>query len=296
MTTAQMKTYLTVAKRLSFSAAAVELFISQSAVSRQIQAMERELGTKLFIREGNSIRLTLAGQILREELEQASLQYDALREQLKKLEQGTAGIFRLGLMENQAMIPELETALQALQTGSRQITVEYMPKERLYRELREGRLDAVCAVEESEMVAPDLDRLMLSKERICLAAAKRLAFGPVCSLDDLMERCRSLCIPFVELDDSLVDKPLRRGLALGRHAAFDPTVALAAMNLRTLEPTVAGGFAVACVNESNRLSLNKQVELIELTFLPWIQKILLWPRESENPLFGDFLAQFERRQ
>ena len=53
MTTAQMKTYLTVAKRLSFSAAAVELFISQSAVSRQIQAMERELGTKLFIREGN---------------------------------------------------------------------------------------------------------------------------------------------------------------------------------------------------------------------------------------------------
>jgi LysR family transcriptional regulator, glycine cleavage system transcriptional activator len=45
----------------SISAAARELSLTQSAVSRQIKALEEQLGANLFIRERQSIRLTLAG-------------------------------------------------------------------------------------------------------------------------------------------------------------------------------------------------------------------------------------------
>ncbi|MBQ9955243.1 MAG: LysR family transcriptional regulator [Eggerthellaceae bacterium] len=56
--------FLCVAKWGSFSRAAEELFLTQPAVTRQIKALEEELGFALFTRSRNSIRLTRAGKSL----------------------------------------------------------------------------------------------------------------------------------------------------------------------------------------------------------------------------------------
>lgn len=50
------------ARRLSFTQAAAELFLTQSAVSRQVQALEDFLGAKLFERRHKALALTEAGQ------------------------------------------------------------------------------------------------------------------------------------------------------------------------------------------------------------------------------------------
>ena len=50
------------ARRLSFTQAAQELFVTQSAVSRQVQALEEFLGVKLFERRHKALELTEAGQ------------------------------------------------------------------------------------------------------------------------------------------------------------------------------------------------------------------------------------------
>jgi LysR family transcriptional regulator, glycine cleavage system transcriptional activator len=52
------------ARTLSFTKAAAELFITQSAVSRQIKALEDHLGLKLFERRPRSLQLTENGQAL----------------------------------------------------------------------------------------------------------------------------------------------------------------------------------------------------------------------------------------
>lgn len=52
------------ARHLSFTRAATELFLTQSAVSRQVQALEQQLGVPLFERRHREIRLTDAGQQL----------------------------------------------------------------------------------------------------------------------------------------------------------------------------------------------------------------------------------------
>jgi LysR family transcriptional regulator, glycine cleavage system transcriptional activator len=52
------------ARQLSFTRAAEELFLTQSAVSRQVQALEEHLGVPLFERRHREIRLTDAGQQL----------------------------------------------------------------------------------------------------------------------------------------------------------------------------------------------------------------------------------------
>src|SRR5258708_5592782 len=50
------------ARHLSFTRAAAELFLTQSAVSRQIQALESFLGAPLFERRHKALALTAAGQ------------------------------------------------------------------------------------------------------------------------------------------------------------------------------------------------------------------------------------------
>ncbi len=58
----QLKYFLAVADTDSFTEAAAQCFISQSAISQQIQTLERELGVKLLRRENRKFTLTEAGK------------------------------------------------------------------------------------------------------------------------------------------------------------------------------------------------------------------------------------------
>jgi len=60
----QLHTFEAVARRLSFTAAADELCLTQSAVSRQIKSLEEDLGRVLFLRRHRAIALTRDGQLL----------------------------------------------------------------------------------------------------------------------------------------------------------------------------------------------------------------------------------------
>lgn len=56
-----LRTFEAAARHESFSRAADELFVTHGAVSHQIRALEDELGTPLFLREGKRVRLTDVG-------------------------------------------------------------------------------------------------------------------------------------------------------------------------------------------------------------------------------------------
>ena len=61
-----LRAFEAVARHLNFRAAAEELSLTQSAVSRQIQALEDEVGTALFLRHTRAVEMTSAGnQLLR---------------------------------------------------------------------------------------------------------------------------------------------------------------------------------------------------------------------------------------
>lgn len=60
----QLKTFITIAKLLSFTKAAEELGYAQSSVTSQIQTLEEEFGTVLFERLGRQIKLTKDGEYL----------------------------------------------------------------------------------------------------------------------------------------------------------------------------------------------------------------------------------------
>jgi DNA-binding transcriptional LysR family regulator len=59
-----LRAFDAVARHLNFRMAAEELALTQSAVSRHIQALEHEVGTALFLRHTRSVELTSAGSLL----------------------------------------------------------------------------------------------------------------------------------------------------------------------------------------------------------------------------------------
>ncbi|MBI3899306.1 MAG: LysR family transcriptional regulator [Gammaproteobacteria bacterium] len=78
-----LRTFEAVGRHLSFSNAATQLNMSQSAVSQQIRLLEHKLGKKLFLRGHRSVELTVAG-----------LAYLSLvREALQHIERGMESIF-----------------------------------------------------------------------------------------------------------------------------------------------------------------------------------------------------------
>jgi len=62
----QIECFLTIAEKLNYTEAAKVLFISQPALSKQINIIEKELGFNLFIRDKRSVKLTPEGEILQE--------------------------------------------------------------------------------------------------------------------------------------------------------------------------------------------------------------------------------------
>lgn len=75
----QLRTFAVVADLENITLAAARLRIAQSAVSRHVRLLEQELGVRLFERVGRGIKLTSAGQMLRERV-------GHLLEQMKQLE------------------------------------------------------------------------------------------------------------------------------------------------------------------------------------------------------------------
>ncbi|WP_395698822.1 LysR family transcriptional regulator [Aquabacterium sp.] len=78
-----LRAFEAVARRLSFSAAAEELYLTQSAVSRQIKALEEELGATLFNRGTRRVELTAAGVALLQSVAPALERIDRTVRQLR---------------------------------------------------------------------------------------------------------------------------------------------------------------------------------------------------------------------
>ncbi|SER07016.1 LysR family transcriptional regulator [Pedobacter rhizosphaerae] len=92
----RLRVFDTVAKRLSFTKAANELNITQPAVTKHIQEIERQLNTALFDRNGTKIKLTVAGETLLKYTEQLFSIYRELEFEINYLNQEHKGLLRIG--------------------------------------------------------------------------------------------------------------------------------------------------------------------------------------------------------
>jgi len=92
----RLKVFNTVARRLNFTKAAEELFITQPAVTKHIHEIENFYKVKLFDRNGTKIKLTPAGTILLQHTEQLFAVYRNMEFELNMLAQQHNGQLNIG--------------------------------------------------------------------------------------------------------------------------------------------------------------------------------------------------------
>lgn len=93
----RLKVFYTVAKRLNFTKAAEELFITQPAVSKHIQEIESYYKCKLFERNGTKIKLTNAGELLLKHTEYLFNIHRDIELEMSAINEKKSGNLRLGV-------------------------------------------------------------------------------------------------------------------------------------------------------------------------------------------------------
>ena len=138
----QIRYFQAVVRLGSFSKAAEECYISQSAISQQIQALERELGVELLRRENRRFSLTPAGEFFYKKSLLLTADYDRLCRDTVRLGRGQDAVLRVGRLRSYGGT-ELRHAVAAFTAEWPDVSVEVRigNHEELYALLRGGDID-----------------------------------------------------------------------------------------------------------------------------------------------------------
>ncbi len=87
----QIKYFLALSRELHFWNTAGKMNITQSALSRQIQSLENQLGIQLFERNKRNVKLTAAGQFLKEKWEVELNKIEFIHQSARQIQLGESG-------------------------------------------------------------------------------------------------------------------------------------------------------------------------------------------------------------
>jgi LysR family transcriptional regulator, transcription activator of glutamate synthase operon len=159
-----------VARRRSFTLAALDLHIAQSALSQQVAQLERELGVELLRRTTRRVEVTEAGELVLARARRALAEADGVRadlDALKGLVLGTVrlgGVPQVGPVHPVALIADFTRAHPGVA-----ITVRDDVAGTLLGQLRDGDLDLVLALVDPDQLE-GLDGVRLLDEELVVIA------------------------------------------------------------------------------------------------------------------------------
>jgi molybdate transport repressor ModE-like protein len=233
-----------IAKRGSISAAAESLYLTPSAVSQQMAALEREAGVPVLEHVGRGVRLTEAGERLAKRTDAVLAALEAAEADLAAITSGPVGRLTVSAFPTAAralLVPAL-VDLRERHPRLHITMVDLEPEESLPR-LRVGELDVVVTHEYGVLPSvadPAFEQEPLLTEPVLLAMPKaHPRAGEPTSLTDL--RDEQLIVgrdgtPFLEVV-----------LRLAEGAGFHPHVDLHSNDFQVILAAVGAGLGVALV-------------------------------------------------
>lgn len=140
----QLKYFQSVVRLGSFSAAAEENFISQSAISQQVQALERALGFALLERKNRSFTLTPAGDYFYRKSLLLTADYERICIEAAKIAGGGQAALHIGCLRSYSGAA-FRRALEQFAEAHPEVSVSIAcgNHEELYELLRSGQADII---------------------------------------------------------------------------------------------------------------------------------------------------------
>lgn len=169
----QLRYFQSVVRLNSFSAAAEENFISQSAVSQQVQALERELGFPLLERRNRTFTLTPAGAYFYQKSLILTADYERMCAEAARIAKGDQASLKIGYLRCYTGA-EFHRALELFSEKHPdvEVSVAYGNHEELYGLLRTGEADLVLN-DQRRAFSDEYVNLLLAACRSCIEVSSR---------------------------------------------------------------------------------------------------------------------------
>lgn len=154
----------------SLTAAAKELSISQPALSQAINALEKELGIRIFNRKAKPITLTDEGKLYYSYICRSKAVREDFLERLQNLKDEKAGSLTVGAPNIYMDTMVCSTAAQLCsEHPGYSVNLKSAPVETLIKMTLEGEID--CFVGTEGNIPENLERIFVKEERVCVCAA-----------------------------------------------------------------------------------------------------------------------------
>jgi DNA-binding transcriptional LysR family regulator len=274
--------FLELAKELHFWNTSEKIFITQSALSRHIKALEEELGFRLFDRDKRNVKLTAAGVVMQREWEKILLQIDNIHHHAKQVYEGEMGSIRIGhpgSMTHSAL-PELALTLNKMYPKIKIEFIEMMTVD-LEKALLGFQVD--IGFRRDTSLSNSLETKSLFSENFALLLPNTYKIKAK-KLDNIRNfKDENFILPNLEVASNY-NKILKK---IFEDADFIPKTQLASEFGSTIISLIGQGLGISVMPISYLKSAPSNVQFIEL---PMYNSALFaqWRKNDDNPVLLNF--------
>ena len=286
-----MRYFQVLAEELNFGRAAARLHMAQPPLTRQIQALENDLGAALFERTPRGVLLTIAGQTLYDEVPNILSLVARARSRTEQAGQGRLGRIDVGIFGASILnvIPRVLSRFRA-EHPEVELFLHTMTKAEQIEALRERRI----TVGFNRLVPkePDIAFSIVLRERylVALPASHRLCANAEVTLSDMAGEPLILYpnLPMPGLAQQVLAAFARKGLAV--------RVVQQVEDVLTSIALVSSGFGL-CITTASAASLqlpHVEYRPLKSRSLHDIDLSCLYRRDDKSPILRQFLAVVSR--
>ena len=278
---------LEVAKEKNFSKAANNLFITQSNISQQINSLEQELDTKLFVRDQHGVKLTEDGKKFCINAQKIVDEIDNLMISFNKNTNIDKEIIKIAVFPfaNKVGITSVITDFFNI-NANLLMSIKVVDNYDAYYGLESGELDFAIVKIRPEEKSSKYEYVFLSEEKLCLLVNKdnRLANKKTIKAEELSE----LPLLMADSSSSIYNdvRKVYKELGASFNVIFETT-----NDIELLNEMIANNYDVTIATESSAISTqNSKIKAIVIESPIKFSTYIVYPKDKQyNGIYKKFI-------
>lgn len=291
MNDVQIECFKAAVETLNFTTASQRVCMSQPSFSRNIAALEEELGLRLFFRsKQNGIHLTSSGLEIYNGIMEISRQFQSVLDKAKQVSRGEIGKLVIGVLNGSSM--NSRTISYIRQFRERYPKVEVEIRGCTMTGLEESILKGICDVcFMMSNIIRDREKILsepMAAMKCFVAAPKSLGLDPEKEyrLIDLKDQTFILAENYTSNEENF--------RTMCREAGFEPKVKMAP-DFETANLWVNLGEGVSGIVKDHYAGDPGCVDFVHVREMGTMNFAIAWSRENFNPVIGLFYSMLEEQ-
>lgn len=295
MNNQQLKYFLAVAEKLNFTRVAEQYYISQTAVTQQIKALEKELDVQLFYRTKRHVELTPAGMTLVEEAKGILAKTQEAITKTKIVAHAESGNLSIGFIKGyeNSEFPKFLQEFRALYPGCALILKRDNTAE-LNEDLLNHKHDIILNIDFENEEIKHLNKRNMKKYDLQVALYPNHPLAGRSSI----KRSELKNDKFIS-SEMHTDKKDGTEVIIKSYmeAGFIPRVVNQSKDIETILLLVSTGMGIAVIPEYMAVDYHKYMNLV---YIPLegendsIDIIAVWDKENPNPMVDKFITLVQK--